>query len=207
MYKSLDLHLVRDENTFHFKVSHDGYAHFGEIQIAAGYGRRFGQRLSISLMGIYLVQHAEHYRSQHSFTVDLSAHCQITPQWGVAIQLFNPLRMRYGITGTEVIPMAFSLHIHHHRNEKLLAFLQMKKILPGGFDIGGGLYYRPLSHLLLTGFCSIQQVGLGVFVPWRHLLIGVQTAWHYRISFSNNATLHYLFDTHHSAATNYGISR
>ena len=115
--------------------------------------------------------------------------------------------MRYGITGTEVIPMAFSLQIHHSWDKKLLAFLQMKKTLPGGLDVGGGLYYQPISHLLLTGFCSIQQVGLGMFVPWRNLLIGIQTAWYYRISFSNTATLHYLFDTHHSAATNYGISR
>ena len=194
MYKSLEIHLLHEGNVFHLRTSHDGYARFGEIRVDAGYGRRFGHRLSISLTGTYIAQHAEHYRSRHSFTVNLSAHCLLTPHWGVAVGLFNPIRMRYGITGQEVIPMVFSLQIHHRWDEKMLAFLQIKKTLPGGFDVGGGLFCRPLQHLLLTGSCSLRQIGIGVCLPWRHLLVGIQTAWYYRISFSNAATVHYLFN-------------
>ena len=194
MYKSLELHLLHEGNVFHLRTSHDGYARFGEIRVDAGYGRRFGHRLSISLTGIYIARHAEHYRSRHSFTIDVSAFCQITPQWGVAVGLFNPIRMRYGITGQEVIPMGFSLDILHRRNEKLLFFLQAKKELPGGFDAGIGLCYRPSKYLILSGNCSLRHIGIGVCVPWHRLLISIQSEWHYRISFSNSIAAHYLFN-------------
>ena len=194
MYKSLEIHFLHEGNVFHLRTSHDGYARFGEIRVDAGYGRRFGHRLSISLTGTYIAQHAEHYRSRHSFTIELSAYCQISPQWGLAVGLFNPIRMRYGITGQEVIPMGFSLEILHRRDEKLLFFLQAKKELPGGFDAGGGLCYRPSKHLILNGHCSLRHLGIGVCVPWRRLLIGIQSEWHYRISFSNEVATHYLFN-------------
>lgn len=194
MYKSLEIHLLHEGNVFHLRTSHDGYARFGEIRVDAGYGRRFGHRLSISLTGTYIARHAEHYRSRHSFTIELSAYCQISPQWGLAVGLFNPIRMRYGITGQEVIPMSFSLEILHRRDEKLLFFLQAKKELPGSFDAGGGLCYRPSKHLILNGHCSLRHLGIGVCVPWRRLLIGIQSEWHYRISFSNEVATHYLFN-------------
>lgn len=194
MYKSLELHLLHEGNVFHLRTSHDGYARFGEIRVDAGYGRCFGHRLSISLTGTYIAQHAEHYRSRHSLTIELSAYCQISPQWGLAVGLFNPIRMRYGITGQEVIPMGFSLEILHRRDEKLLFFLQAKKELPGSFDAGGGLCYRPSKHLILNGHCSLRHLGIGVCVPWRRLLIGIQSEWHYRISFSNEVATHYLFN-------------
>ena len=194
MYKSLELHLLHDGNVFHLRTSHDGYARFGEVRVDAGYGRRFGQRLSISLTGTYIARHAEHYRSRHSFTVDVSAYCQISPQWGVAVGLFNPIRMRYGITGQEVIPMSFSLDILHRRDEKLLFFLQARKELPGGFDAGIGLCYQPSKYLILNGNCSLRHIGIGICVPWHRLLISIQSEWHYRISFSNAVSAHYLFN-------------
>ena len=176
MYKSLELHLLHDGN------------------VDAGYGRRFGHRLSISLIGTYIARHAEHYRSRHSFTVDVSAYCQISPQWGVAVGLFNPIRMRYGITGQEIIPMGFSLDILHRQDEKLLFFLQARKELPGGFDAEIGLCYRPSKHLILNGNCSLRHIGIGICVPWHRLLISIQSEWHYRISFSNAVSAHYLFN-------------
>jgi len=194
MYKSLNCHLTKGENDFILFVSHDGYTHFGELRAGAGYARRFGHKLSISLQGIYLAQHAEHYRSQHSLTVDMSGVYEITSHWGLAIRLFNPIQMRYGITGTEVIPMEFSLQVHHRWDEKLLAYLLLQKRVPGDFDVDLGLYYKPSKYLLLSGNCSLRHLGIGVCIPWRHLIISIQSAWHFRISFSNAASAYYLFN-------------
>ena len=128
MYKSLGLHLAKDGNVFHLQVSHNGYAHFGEVRVGAGYGRLFGKHFSISLTAIYLCQHAEHYQGRHSFTVNLSACCLIGSRWGLSVGLFNPILMRYGISGPEVIPLTFSLQAHHQWSDRLLVFLRVDAV-------------------------------------------------------------------------------
>lgn len=194
MYKALTVSLTHGDNTFMATLSHDGYSHFGEMQATIGYARRFGKRFSIAMRGIYLLRHAEHYVSQHSITIDVSSYCHITPHWGIAVELYNPIRLRRGITGPEIIPMEFALHLDYQWNEKLMMHFRAHKWLPGSFDASAGLLCRPISHLLLAGECGLHKLAIGIYIPWRHLLIGINTAWYYRISFSNTARLQYLFN-------------
>ena len=193
MYNRIGTHLTRGENGAWFSLSHDGWLQFGKMQFDAGYARRFGKRFSIALGGVYLLKHAEHYASVHTITIDFSSYCQITSSIGLGIRLFNPILMRYGINGNEVIPMVFALRMHYSRSDRILAHLVVEKRLPGGLDAAIGLLYHPIPKLVLSGECGLRKVGFGIQIPWERFLFGVHAAWSYRINFSTAAMILYRF--------------
>ena len=193
MYNRIGAHLSRGENGTWLSLSHDGWTQFGEMRLDAGYARRFSKRFSIALGGVYLLKHAGQYAPAHSFTIDFSSYCQITSSIGLGIRLFNPILMRYGITGDEIIPMEFALRMHYSRNDKILVHLLVEKRLPGGLDAAIGLLYCPVPTLVLAGECSLRKIGFGIQIPWKHFLFGVQADWSYRISFSTAAMILYRF--------------
>jgi len=193
MFKELEFDLVHQQDALLTTITHYGYSSFGELKVSIGYGRRFGGRVAIALQAVYLLNHAEHYPTRHSFTVDFSAFCQISRTIGLAVNLYNPIRMKYGITGDEVIPMRFELQGDYHPSEKLLISLYGKKTLPGTIDAGLEMYYHPLPNFLVSGTAALTHCGVGVFVPWRQLVLGIKADWYYRVSVSSQCSLNYHF--------------
>lgn len=193
MYNRIGMHFSRGENGAWFALSHDGWMQFGEMRFDAGYVRCFGKRFSIALGGVYLLEHAGQYSPVHSFTIDFSSYCQVTSSLGLGIRLFNPILMRYGVTGNEIIPLEFAFRMHYSRGDKILAHLVVEKRIPGGLDAAIGLLYRPIATVVLSGECGLRKIGFGIHIPWKHFLFGVQTDWSYRISFSTAAMILYRF--------------
>lgn len=194
MRKSLCLAFYKDKNLFSIDIEHYGHTSYGKLSIDLGYGRMFGYKLSVILQTIYIMQHAEHYTCRHSFTIDLSCSYQITSKVGIAVNIFNPIKMRYGVTGKDVIPLCFSLQAHFHNNEKILFYAIISQYLPGELDIGVGLCYHPISQIIFEGGCGLRQCGIGIHIPYRTFRFGIQSEWYYQNSLSLAASFLYQFD-------------
>ncbi len=173
--------------------SHYGWSQYGEMVLKLGYARRFGKRFALSMRGIYLLQHATNYPSQHSITLDLSAACVITDRCGLAFNIYNPVHLHYGITGYEVIPIRIQFEAYYHAHEHVLGFIALDKSIPGGLDFAVGIDYHPMSRLLFHGCCSLQKCGFGFSLPLKNCLIHLQADWYYKISFSPEGAAYYLF--------------
>lgn len=180
----LNAGIVKNSNALTCLISHYGYSQFGELQLQLGYARNFGHKLGIALQGIYLMKHAAQYKIQHSLTVDLSFAYQISRNLFIAVDLYNPIRMKYGVTGDEIIPMEFHLQTCYHKNDKISATLFCKKTLPGHLDLGLELGYRPLSFLIISGNCTNRKCGIGIHITWKKIVFCIRSDWYYRISFS-----------------------
>lgn len=191
MTKHIGFSYFRNSDILLADLSHCGYSKYGEMKIGLGYGRCFGSKISIALRAIYLLNHAEHYESTHSFTIDFSAYYKINGKVSLGIDLFNPIRMRYGITGNDIIPMSFALQATYHPSNKLLGYLYCTKHLPGELDIGLGLYYQPIKQCIIQGDCSIQKCGLCIHIPWKKLLFCIRADWYYRISLSTEGNIYF----------------
>lgn len=166
-------------------IKHDGYAKFGTLETAIGYGRRFGDKFSISLLGIYMLSHATHYPTLHSWTIDLSAFGNITDKLWIAIDLYNPIHTKYGINEGSYIPSLFKFRIGYIPNNQLGGAFICNKNLPQGLEMGLHLYYHPLKKIAITGTFSNKQIGLHLQTAWKHFVCRLETSWHYKIS---NAT-------------------
>lgn len=193
MLKELEFDLVHQQDALLTTITHYGYSSFGELKVSIGYGRRFGGEVAVALQAVYLLNHAEHYPTRHSFTIDFSAFCQISRTIGLAVNLYNPIRMKYGVTGEEVIPMRFELQGDYQPSEKLLISLFGSKTLPGEFDIGARLHFQASKLFILSGNASITNCGIGIHIPWKGFIFSVQGQWYYRISVSPGCGVGYYF--------------
>ena len=193
MFKELEFDFIHQQDALLTTITHYGYGGFGELAVHLGYGRRFGNKVSVTLRSVYLLNHAKHYAPRHSFTVDFSICYKITDKICLSVVLFNPIRMKYGITGEEVIPMKFGLQGDFQPSEKILLSLYGSKTLPGEFDIGARLHFQPDKHLILSGIASTTNCGIGVYIPWKGFLFSAQCQWYYRISVSPQCGVGYYF--------------
>lgn len=191
MTKHIGFSYFRNSDILLADLSHCGYSKYGVLKMGLGYSRLFSKKLSIALCGIYLLNHAEHYENLHSFTIDFSACYRISSKFSLSIDLYNPIRMRYGITGKDIIPMSFALQATYHPSNKLLGYLYCTKHLPGELDIGLGLYYQPIKQCIIQGDCSIQKCGLCIHIPWKKLLFCIRADWYYRISLSTEGNIYF----------------
>lgn len=191
MFNSLDFSWHRNRNCLLVSASHYGYKHFGTFSAGAGYGRLFGQRFSVAMRFFYLLQHATHYESRHSVTIDLSSYWQISNSTSLAVMIYNPIGMHYGIIGNELIPMTFSVQLHYMPTARLAGTLSTSITVPGQFNIRLGLAYFASPHLFLNGYCDLAQCRVELHVPWRKLVFSLGTAWYYNTGFSPQGFLYY----------------
>lgn len=192
MHKSLLGNLHLKQNSIHLRIHHYGYAKYGELTTSFGYGRNFGNHFALALCGHYLFNHAEQYASIHSFTLDFSAFYKITKTINLAVEVYNPFRLRYGIRNGEIIPMQFIVQASYLPSEKIGATLSCRKILPGAFDVGVDLLYHPHPILFLQSSVSHRQLSFGVSLFWRQVLFSINAAWYYQVSSTLGANLTYL---------------
>lgn len=193
MSKTVEYDFIHHQDALLASIRHYGYTAYGEMSVHLGYGRRFGEKISVALRGVYLLNHAAHYPPRHSVTVDFSICYKINDKICLSVALFNPIHMKYGITGEEVIPMAFQLQGDYRPLDKLLISLYGTKTLPGEFDIGARLHFQPNEYLILSGTASITNCGIGVHIPWKGFIFSVQGQWYYRVSISPGCGVGYYF--------------
>lgn len=193
MFKELEFDFIRHQDVLLTTITHYGYEGFGKLAVHIGYGRRFGNKVAVALRGVYLLNHATHYPPRHSMTVDFSICYKINGKFCLSVALFNPIRMKYGITGEEVIPMSFGLQGDYQPSEKILISLYGNKTLPGELDIGARLHFQPNDYLILSGTASITNCGIGIYIPWKGFAFSFQGQWYYRISVSPGCGVGYYF--------------
>lgn len=193
MFGNVEYDFIHQQDALLASASHYGYNSFGELKVGIGYGRRFGNKVAVALQAVYLLNHAEHYPMRHSFTVGFSAFCQISRTISLAVDLYNPIRMKYGVTGNEIIPMVFALHVDYQPSEKLIFTLYWEKTLPGTLDAGLEMYYHPLLNLMVSGTAALTHCGIGILIPWKQIIFSMEADWYYRVGVSSQCGLDYHF--------------
>lgn len=172
-------------------VKHTGYAHFGILETTIGYGRNFGNKVGISLSGVYMMSHATHYPTLHSWTINLSAFANLTENIWIAIDLYNPTHNKYLTQEGSYIPSRFLFQVGYVPNSKLGGSVFCNKELPAGLELGLNLYYHPIEKLIFTGVFSSQQIGIHIQTNWNRFICRVEASWNYKISSTTALEFYY----------------
>lgn len=170
-------------------LSHSGFSRFGELTASIGYGRTFGQRFSVALQAVYLLSHADSYASIHSFTITLSAFCKMSDKYALAVELENPIRMRYGIVGGELIPMYFDVRLLYFPYRKINAFVYVHKVLPGELDIGAGGIWQAHRNLMFGLSASNTHLQADIHIPFNKIITAIACQWHFHTGFSPRCSI------------------
>jgi len=184
MFANISGVVAIQKNRLFLDMTHYGYTNYGELTLAAGYGRSFGNRFAMTARVFYLMAHTRNYPARHSLSTDFSLACRTSPKLMFDVAVYNPFMLRYGIVGEAVIPMKFIIGCTFIPVSKLLLSIITSKALPGGWEVDGRFMVQPASPLILAVDCS--NVRLGLYVGWRYrqFLLSVRASWHYRISVS-----------------------
>jgi len=179
-------------NTVAATISHFGYSKYGFITFSSGYARTFANRVSFGLQVHYLLHHAETYPQIHSFTFDLSLYGKISQKVGIGVSAYNPANLKYGIIGNEQIPMLYIVMLDYKISDKVLLAVAASKQLPGAFDIFGTICFQDRFYGFMMD-CSLKKIGLQFTFWWKKFQFDVGGSFDYRLGFSPNVGMIYLF--------------
>ena len=195
MDKSALFYLCHKGNLVSAQLSHSGFSKMGELTASVGYGRRFGSRFVAAMRLFYIYSYARHYEPIHSFTVDMSLAVSITDKLLLAVSAYNPIRMKYGITGSEYIPVEVHLNAAYALSNRVLLSLAMQKNFPGPFRVTASCGVTLSKVIALSFSCCLPQpsVSLSCFLHWRRFSLEMASAYHFPLGLSPQCRLSYGF--------------
>lgn len=189
-----ELWLQSGNNGIALAVEHQGGKQYGELKSSIAYGRLFGEKIGVSLRFHYLCSHAEHYTPLHSLTFDLSLFAAATQKLFFGFEVFNPARLKYNFTSSEVIPMKFSLWSQFKYSDKLVFSLLIFKQLPGNFDIGTSAHYAPLDFFAFSFNLSLTSLNIGALFRCHKVYFKIDVNYNYRLGISPKIGIYYQFE-------------
>ncbi|MBO4481351.1 MAG: hypothetical protein J5719_02210 [Bacteroidales bacterium] len=195
MDKSALFYLCRKGNLVSAQLSHSGFSKMGELTASCGYGRRFGSRFVAALRLFYIYSYARHYQPIHSFTVDISFAACVTDKLLLSVSTYNPIRMKYGITGSEYIPVKIHLDAAYALSKRVLLSLELQKNFPGPFQVAASCWLTLSKYIALAFSCALPQpsLRLSCILHWRHFSLEVASAYHFPLGLSPQCRLSYGF--------------
>ena len=195
MDKSALFYFCHKGNLVSAQLSHSGFAKMGELTASCGYGRRFGSRFVAALRLFYIYSYARHYQPLHSFTVDMSFAACVTDKLMLSVSAYNPIRMKYGVTGSEYIPVKVHLDAACSLSQRVLLSLSLQKDFPGPFQVAAACGVTLSPYIALSFSCALPQpsVGLSCFLHWRRFSLEMASAYHFPLGLSPQCRLSYGF--------------
>ncbi len=190
MNEELDAVFRFQQNAFLLSVNHLGCSRYGEMSLSAGYARGFGKHIAIGLRAYYLFSHAMEYPSVHSFTFDASIYAHIGKSFGLGFSVYNPARLRYGVTGTVCLPVRLHFDFDYLVGRNVLLFTKMDLELKTCVTATLGSRFR-LRNLFLTCWASFPNAAgcIQVDLACRRFLLGVECTYSYPLGFVPRASV------------------
>ena len=169
----------------------EGLVQYGVLQLSVGYAKLFAHKLAVATRFYYLLHHAEHYPAVHSLSFDVSFQAAITPKIGMAVQVSNPARLKYGITGEVPLPMRFSTDFYYQIAAQTLLAMQIDYTLNSSFNLSLQLLQQ-LKALHLCFKASLHHTSLSVGLTVKQFLIRVETAYDWQLGVSGEVGMVFL---------------
>jgi hypothetical protein len=179
-------------NRFLFAANYEGLVQYGTLQLSVGYAKLFAQKLAVAARFYYLLNHAEHYSAVHSLSFDVSFQAAITPRMGLAVQVSNPARLKYGIVGDVPLPMCFSTDFYYQIATQTVLATQLSYTLNGSFNLSVQLLQQ-LRALHLCFTASLHHTSLLIGFTMKQIILRIETAYDWRLGMSGEVGAIFLF--------------
>lgn len=180
------------KDLFLFRLSHFGHKKMGTFHANVGYCRELSSKFALGLQFHYFLDHAYQYRSTHSVTLDISASVRASEKLQIGFSVYNPIALRYGVTGEEMIPIAFASDIIYKIGTKSSIWLQIMKEQPGGLHAHGGINLQLKSIFLSVG-AGNRHCQVAIAVPYKKFIFQFKSEYSFRLGYSPTLNTHYLY--------------
>lgn len=169
-----------------------GFKAYQEHQVAASYGLRLSQKVSIGVGMQYerLIQ-GQDYPAVGGLSTTLG--CNFTPDeyWQIGLVLTNISRSTLPNAHNERLPIRFEWGVKRTFSDRLDAYASIEKDIDQSLVVAGGLTYRLVpSLLILSGIRSLDASWrLGLVYQRETMQFSVTQAWSQILGYSAAAAL------------------
>lgn len=182
------------QNAFSLGVSCSGYRLYGDVTLSTGFARSFGKHVAFGLRAYYLVSYASECLTVHSFTFDVSMYARLGKNCGFGFSVYNPARLRYGVTGNVPLPVRLHLDFTYQIGRNVLLMSRADWELKSQVDFSVGAKYK-LKCLIITAMarfpnpCGVVCIDL----LYRRFLVGISCHYLHPLGFVPRASFNVLF--------------
>lgn len=178
-----------------------GDHNFGKIQIGAAYARAFANVFGVALQFDYLYNYFGngYYGHRSGFTFEVGFFGQITPNFSLALHLYNPARLKmvtYNDT-KEYIPTLIRFGGAYIFDKRCTLALEVEKDLDMPLSFAGGVEYVFSKYFSLRGGVRYPKFScsLGVGFRFKQCSIDIASSYHADLGFSPQISLLYEFNS------------
>jgi len=173
-----------------------GYKLYQESKIGLGYGRKFGENLSIGMqLNYHQVRIADIYGNKSLFTAEVGALYQLGKNLVAAAHVYNPGQPRLSEFGDERLPAAIRFGLRYQFSEKIMLATEAEKGSYHNPMLRLAMEYRILGILSLRAGISSNPVNssFGFGIHAKKLLMDFAGAYHPVLGLSPKLALTYAF--------------
>ena len=122
------LPLKNNKGTFGLSVRKFGYSQYNESKIGLGFGRSFGDHLSIGMQLNYQsIQIGDIYGNKSAFTVEVGAMYKLSPELTIAAHIYNPSRSKITEFDQDRLPAIMRLGMRYQFSKRVFLAVETEK--------------------------------------------------------------------------------
>lgn len=172
--------LPTPSGSFGLKGCYSGEASFSRSSLGLAYGRNLGGKLALGLQFSYFGLQAAGYGSASTILVEGGLLFQLSPQWKVGAEAYNPLGNGLGKEGIEKLPTLYSVGTGVDLSPQVYIGVEAQKEKGWPVSMIGNIDYRPAERLVLR--LGLQPEAAAYFfgfgVQWKRFRVDVSVSLH-----------------------------
>lgn len=192
----LALPLTSNKGTFGLSIRKFGYSQYNESKIGLGFGRSFGDHLSIGMQLNYQnVQFASLYGSKSAFTIEVGAIYKLTPNLTIGAHVYNPSRTRLSELDQDRLPAVMRLGMRYQFSSRVFIALETEKDSYNKPVVKAGIEYLAGEILFLRAGVGTQPMStsFGFGLKMKKLQLDMAGNFHPVLGFTPQAAISYQF--------------
>lgn len=184
------------KGSFGISFRNFGYKLYHESKAGIGYGRQFGDNLSIGMqLNYHLIGFSEYYGNRSLFTAEAGAIYRLGKNLYAGAHVYNPGQPRLTDYGNERMPAAIRFGLRYQFSDKILLAAEVEKTGEFKPRIRMGMEYQVHTVLVIRAGISSQPVNssFGFGLKLKKLRVDFAGAFHQVLGFTPQCGISYTF--------------
>lgn len=175
-------------------ISQLGANQYNNFFAGFAYGRSFGEKFSAGVrFDYYQVSYGNEYGKGSTVSFETGIQWQINDKTGLALSVFNPIKVRYQCTPPQEIPSLWCAGVSYKPISDIQLLFQAEQSSRDGYTYRYGVEYLLNEQIYLRAGYSTNPSGIsfGCGYTFSAFTIDIATKWHQTLGFSPQGSLIY----------------
>jgi hypothetical protein len=184
------------KGAFGLSIRNFGYQLYNESKVGLGYGRAFGDKLSIGMqLNLLNVRFADVYGARNAFTIEVGAIYKLNSNLTVATHINNPTRAKLTDLDADRLPTILRFGLRYQFSKKVFVAGEAQKDSYNKAQLRFGLEYMASNVFFLRAGIASNPINssFGFGLKLKKLMLDFSGTFHQVLGFTPQFSLTYQF--------------